>query len=101
MKESPSFLVIFTARVVFDDAYDRALFEFDQREQLRFLIYRLKVVQAAMHRVERLRLIEQADLLMHIPSAQSYAHSASKMSAPFALGDRDWAIHCASLKARN
>ena len=56
MKPSPSFPVIVTARVVFDDGVDdRPFFELNQREQLRFLIYRLEVVQAAMHRVERLR----------------------------------------------
>jgi hypothetical protein len=58
MKESPLVPVIFTARVVFDDKDDRAsLLECNQREQLRYLIYRLRVMQAAMRRVERLRHI--------------------------------------------
>ena len=57
MKHFPSFPVIVTARVVFHDDVDRALFEFDQRELLRFLIYRLQVAQAAMRLLERLRRV--------------------------------------------
>jgi hypothetical protein len=57
MKHFPPFPVIVTARVVFHHDVDRVLFEFEQRELLRFLIHRLQVVQAAMHRVERLRRI--------------------------------------------
>lgn len=55
MKHFPSFPVIVTARVILHDDDDRALFEFDQREHLEFLIHRLQVLQAAMHLVERLR----------------------------------------------
>jgi hypothetical protein len=57
MKHFLSFPVIVTARVVFHDDVDRALFEFDQRELLRFLIYRLQVAQAAMRLLERLRRV--------------------------------------------
>jgi hypothetical protein len=57
MNHPSSFPVIVTAQVVFHDDVGRALFEFDQSEHLRRLVYRLQVLQAAMHRVERLRRI--------------------------------------------
>jgi hypothetical protein len=57
MKQFPSFPVIVTTRVEFHEDVDRALFEFEHRELLRFLIYRLKILQEAMSRVETLRHI--------------------------------------------
>jgi DNA transposition AAA+ family ATPase len=58
MRNPPSVPVIFTARVMFHGNDDRAsLVECDQREHLRFLIHRLKILRAAMRRVERLRRI--------------------------------------------
>jgi hypothetical protein len=54
MKHLPSFPVTVTTRVEFHEDVDRALFEFEQRELLRFIIYRLQILQEAMSRVERL-----------------------------------------------
>jgi hypothetical protein len=57
MKQFSSFPVIITTRVEFHEDVDRTLFKFDQRELLRFLIYRLKILQEALSRVETIRQI--------------------------------------------
>ena len=61
MRKSVSFPVIVTTRVAFHEDVERASSEFDEGELLRFFLYRLTVLQAAMHRLERLRCRSVAD----------------------------------------